>query len=127
MVMKICVFDVPALIVIGGICAYLYAKHLIEKNKDWYVFLIIFFSFIFWLNALLSNVGVISKPWFGILKVVYVHPSIGIFYVLSYPLWFSWGAERIFQIFGRTPEQEGVLWPFTIKERAKPFKPSWKE
>jgi len=124
--MKVGLLDVPFLIVIGGICAYLYAKHLIKRNKDWYVFLILFFTVIFWLDIILSNSGVIPKPWFGILGSVNLHPLIGTFYVLSYPLWFSWGAERVFQIFGRSPEEEGVLWPFTLKERGEPFKPSWK-
>jgi hypothetical protein len=124
--MKVGLLDVPFLIVIGGICASLYAKHLIKRNKDWYVFLILFFTVIFWLDIILSNSGVIPKPWFGILGSVNIHPLIGTFYVLSYPLWFSWGAERAFQIFGRSPEEEGVLWPFTLEEKGKPFKPSWK-
>ncbi len=123
--MKVGLLDVPLLIVIGGICAYIYAKHLINRNRDWYVFLILFFTLLFWLNILISNL-VASNPWFGIFGVAKVHPLIGTFYVLSYPLWFSWGAERIFQIFGRTPEEEGMLWPFTLRERGKPFKPSWK-
>lgn len=116
--MKVGLMDVPCLIVIGGICAYLYAKYLILRNKDWYVFLILIFTFLFWLKVILSNAGVLGGTK--------VHPAIGIFYVLSYPLWFSWGAERVFQIFGRSPEEEGALWPFTLKERAKPFKPSWR-
>lgn len=124
--MKLYLLDVPILIVIGFLSGYLYAKHLIKKNKDWYTFLISFFTILFWLNALLSNVKVIPSPWFIHSLVVNVHPLIGIFYVLSYPLWFAWGAERFYQLFGRSPEEEGALWPFTLKERAEPFKPSWK-
>lgn len=124
--MKVGILDVPIIIVTGGICAYLYAKYLILRNKDWYVFLILFFTFLFWINIVLSNTGVISSPWFGLFLTVDVHPALGIFYVLSYPLWFSWGAERAFQLFGRGPEEEGILWPFTLKEKGKPFKPSWK-
>lgn len=125
-VVKLYLLDIPVLIVAGSICGYLYSKVLIKRNKDWYAFLISGFSIIFWLNVLLSNTGVIS-PWFTSWMVKEVHPLFGIFYVLSYPLWFAWGAERSFQLFGHSPEEGGVLWPFTLKEKSEPFKPSWKE
>lgn len=123
--MKIFLFDVPILIFIGYIVGRMYAKRWYEKNRDIYVVLYVFFTGIFWLNILLSYLGIIF-PWIICQKYcVELNKFIGVFYVLSYPLWFGWGSQRAWDIWGRTPYQGGVMWLWGYKERAKPFKPSW--
>lgn len=125
--MKIFLFDVPLLILIGYISARIYAKKLYENHPDAYTILYLFFNILFWLNVILSYFGII-EPWF--LKSKYCveikNRVIGIFYVLSYPLWFSWGSQRAWDFWGRTPYQGGLGWFLGYKEREKPFKPAWK-
>lgn len=105
----------------------MYAKIWYEKNKDIYVVLYVFFAIIFWLNAVLSNTGII-QPWLLCEKYcTEVNKIIGVFYVLSYPLWFGWGTQRAWDIWGRTPYQGGVMWFLGYKERAKPFKTFWEK
>jgi hypothetical protein len=54
-----------------------------------------------------------------------VNGWIALFVVLAYPLWFVWGAERARVLFGRSPDQGGMLWPFSLKEKTRPFRPAW--
>lgn len=125
--MKIFLFDVPILIFLGYLIGVIYAKKLYEKNRDAYFFLYIFFVCIFWLNIILSYFGII-EPWVFCKKYcVEINKFIGLFYVLSYPLWFGWGTQRAWDTWGRTPQQGGVMWFIGYKERAKPFKPLFKK
>lgn len=123
--MKICLLDLPVIILIGFFFSWIYAKRLVEKNPDWYIFGYSFFILIFWLNALLSYLGVI-EPWFWGRFCVFIDIRIALFYLLAYPLWFSWGKERAYGFFGSTPQEGGLFWIFGFKERTKPFKPAWR-
>jgi hypothetical protein len=124
--MKIWIWDVPILFLLGAIAARMYGKWLVEKHPDFYVHSAIIINALFWLNALVSAFG--ASPWLGSVKHTVVVPGwIALFYVLSYPLWFHLGGERTLALFGRNPSQGGFLWPFTVKDRTKPFKAPWKQ
>lgn len=123
--MKICLLDLPVIILIGFFFSWIYAKRLVEKNPDWYIFGYSFFILIFWLNALLSYLGVI-EPWFWGKFCVFADKWIAFLYLLAYPLWFSWGTQRAYGFFGSTPQEGGLFWIFGFKERTKPFKPAWR-
>lgn len=118
-------YDVPVIIVLGYLLGWYYSKRGYEKN-EFYFFYMCLFTFLFWLNVLLSNITGM-KPWFiGGSHVGSVPVLIGVFYVFSYPLFYTWGT-RLFQYFwGSTPYQNGLSWPIGVEERARPFKPSWK-
>ncbi len=122
--MRIFILDVPIIIIVGLVSAYAYAKHLRERHPDAYVLMGLLVILICWLNVVLSNLGIIS-PWFTGRMVVPVNTTIGIFYVLSYPLWFIWGGERSLSLLGRSKAQGGLLWPITLKDTTAPFKPAW--
>jgi hypothetical protein len=123
--MPLCYLDVPLEIAIGFIVALIYSKRLKEKNPDWWIFLIIGVTAIFWLNALLTATG-IMQPWFGLLPAVQVPHRIGLFTVLSYPIWYNVSGQIAMDLFGHDRTEAGMVWPFTIRETSAPFKPSWK-
>ena len=122
--MKIWLWDVPFLIILGAIFARVHAKWLVTKHPDFFVHSATVLIAVFWLNALVCAMG--GWPWFGVEHVYFIPKGIGIFYVLSYPLWFMFGAERAFALLGRRPTQGGFLWPFTVKDRTRPFQSPWK-
>lgn len=124
--MNIPVFDAPLLLFLGIIWGYIYAKKLIEKYPDSHFFFRHILILIFFANIILSAAGVI-QPW-GMERgfAVGVNPWIGIFYVLSYPMWFWFGNEVFFLLWGKNPQEGGLTWPLTIKDTTRPFKPAWK-
>lgn len=124
--MFVSILDIPAITIIGFSSALVYKSKLIKKNKDWYVFLGIIFIAIFWTNSILSNIGIID-PWIISPLTTQVNTWIGLFYILSYPLWFMWGGTQSFRLFGRSPEQGGVLWLFRLGDPTEPFKPAWRD
>lgn len=122
--MMIWVWDVPILIVAGMILARVHAKWLVPKHPDFFVHAGFIVVGLFWLNGIAAALG--FSPWLGVENVVRVPGWIALFFVLSYPMWFIFGAERMFALFGRRPTQGGFMWPFSIKERTKPFSSRWK-
>jgi len=123
--MKLCLLDVPAAVVIGFVVALIYAKRLKAGNPDWWFFLIVGITAVFWLNAFLTVIGVM-EPWFGLLPAVDVNGWIAAFTVLSYPLWYNWSGQEAMYLFGHDRTQAGMLWPFSIKDNSDPFTPSWR-
>jgi len=123
--MSIWLWDVPLLIVIGMILARIHGKWLAIRHPDFFFHSAAVVIGLFWLNAILTAFGM--DPWLGAETTVEVPGWIALFYVLSYPMWFLFGAERVFATFGRRPTQGGFLWPFTIDETTKPFQPPWKD
>jgi len=123
--MEVCILDVPILVILGMLVGYVYSKKLLKKYPDSYFHISAILVALFWINALLSYLEVI-RPWIGGWVSTEVNIWIALIYVLSYPLWYLWGTERACQIWGRTPEQAGVLWPFRLKDKSEPFKPAWK-
>lgn len=127
-IVEIFVFDAPVLFVLGFALALVHAKKIRRRNPDFFVLMWHLFILTFWLNALLSGLGLIS-PWGGppIGYAPDVNTWIGVFYVLSYPFWFWYGGELAFGFFGRTPQQGGLIWLFTLRDRTEPFEPEWEE
>ncbi len=122
--MNLWIPDVPILIVAGMVLAYVHAKFMVDKHPDFLFHAGTIVIGLFWINALLSAVGLI-QPWGAECMLRPVSGYIALFYVLSYPLWFIWGCLRSLLAFGRTPRQGGLLWPFTLRETTKPFRPPW--
>lgn len=121
--MKIWFWDIPLLILFGAIIARIYARWLVVKHPDFFFHAMALTIVVFWLNALVSALG--GWPWFGVRHVYIIPKGIGLFTVLSYPLWLTFGAERTFALSGRRPTQGGFLWPFSVRDRTKPFRPPW--
>lgn len=115
--------DVPVLILLGAASAYTYKRRLHDRNRDWMVFLTATATAAFWLDAASSNL-LHMKPWL-VAPSADVPLAIGVFYVLSYPLWFKWSAGAIFLLLGRTPREGGLLWVFTVRDRTQEFEPAW--
>jgi hypothetical protein len=124
--MNVPVFDAPLLLLLGIVWGYIYAKKLVENHPDSHSFFRHILMLIFFLNIILSAIGVI-QPWgMGGRFAVVVNPWIGVFYVLSYPMWFWFGNEVFFLLWGKNPQEGGLTWLLTIKDTTKPFKPAWK-
>jgi hypothetical protein len=123
--MMIWVWDIPVLFVLGIIVARLHAKWLVVKHPDFFVHTGTIIIAVFWLNALVSALG--AHPWLGHVHALRpISRWLALFLVLSYPMWFHFGAERTFALLGRRPTQGGFLWPFSVKDRTKPFQSPWK-
>ncbi|NVM27537.1 MAG: hypothetical protein HWN65_01735 [Candidatus Helarchaeota archaeon] len=120
-------FSILLLIIIGMIVAWAYKRKLRQINKDASVllgFLIIglfwTFGILFYLNVL--NLGVAGRNlmWnfpfnLGIVPTPSLHPYAIILF-LSYPLWYLWGLERGYTLWGRRPYQEGTLFLFRMNK-----------
>jgi len=122
--MSLCILDIPVITVIGFVLALLYAKRWRWEHPDIYVTSAMVVTTLFWLNAVLCAFNVI-EPWGAGWLSTEVNGWIALFAVLAYPLWFGWGAERARALFGRSPDQGGFLWPFTLVEKTRPFRPAW--
>jgi len=124
--MQVSIYDAPAIMLIGYVFAIIHAKILLPKHPTAFFFFGVGVTLVFWLNILLTHWG-IMEPWGGLLPAAEVNPWVGVFYVLSLPMWLKWGAERAFQTQGRTPSQGGTRWVLGLKDKTKPFTPTWKE
>lgn len=124
--MRICLLDVPAMCVLGFVIGLLYAKRLKARNPDWLVFLVLIVTGVFWINALLSAVGM-AAPWLDLLPSAEVNVWIALFTVLSYPLWFIQTGRTAMLLFGHARTEGGVLWPFSLRETTDPFQSSEKK
>lgn len=120
--MIVSVYAVPAILVVGFLTAWVHKNWLYSRNKDSYVVLNTVFVVVFWLHAVYTATGGSMTP------TVEVGSSlVGALYVLSYPLWFKFGAERAFILFGRTPAQGGATWVMRIKDTTESFEANWKD
>lgn len=124
--MQVSILDVPLMIVGGALGAYFYQGWLRGRNKDWYFFIGSILVGIFWFNVLMSYLGFMD-PWYFAPLTVDINRWIWLFYVLSYPLWFMWGGNRMFLLVGRSPSQGGLIWLFTTEDRTEPFEPAWEQ
>lgn len=120
--MLVSVAAVPALIVAGFLTAWVHKNYLYRRNKDSYVVLATAFTLIFWLHAVYVALGAGVTPTTEVGSTV-----VATLYVLSYPLWFKFGAERAFVLFGRTPSQGGVTWVMRVKDTTEGFEPNWED
>ncbi len=120
-------FSIIILIILGMIVAYAYKKKLRQINKDASVllgFLImgLFWTFgiLFYLNILNLGVSGSDLMWnfpfnLGIAPASNLDPYAIVLF-LSYPLWYLWGLERGYTIWGRRPYQEGALYLFRMNK-----------
>ena len=116
--------DFLAVLILGFLSAFAHKKWLKKKNPDSYIFLNIVFVVLLWINAVAVALG--APVWIaGVFGPVQVPLSVGLPFILSYPLWFKWGAEKSFVLFGRGPEQGGILWVVTIRDSTENFEPNW--
>jgi len=125
------IIDIPALIVLGAVAAWIYKEKLRERNKDWFFFLGSAIILLFWLVGvalyfrLIPVLGVGDSRYFmwNAWWDLGINPSgagmhiLAVFLWLSYPLWFLWGARRGYFIFGREPGQGGLVWMLRLKDR----------
>lgn len=119
--MLVSVFAVPALLVLGFLTAWVHKNWLVRRNPDSYVVLNVVFVVVFWLHAVyVASGGAATTTEVG-------STLVGALYVLSYPLWFKYGAERAFVLFGRTPSQGGVTWVLRIHDDTESFEPNWED
>ncbi|MHA1264707.1 MAG: hypothetical protein ACTSRS_05650 [Candidatus Helarchaeota archaeon] len=120
-------FSTILLVVLGMLVAWAYKRKLRKINKDASVllgFLImgLFWTFgiLFYLNILNFGVSGQSLMWnFPFNLGIVPTPSLDLYAVLlflSYPLWYMWGLERGYQIWGRRPYQEGSLFLFRLNK-----------
>ncbi len=122
--MEISIIDVPLMVILGIISAYVYKNFLRERNPDWHIFLAMIFVGIFWLNSLITYLGFID-PWYLAPCTVNINRWIALFYVLSYPMWLGWGMERMFELIGRSPKEGGFLWTLKMGKDSETFDPPW--
>ncbi len=109
------------------IVAWAYKRKLRQINKDASVllgFLIIglfwIFGILFYLNILNFDVSGRELMWnfpfnLGIVPASNLNLYAVILF-LSYPLWYLWGLERGYQIWGRRSFQEGALFLFRMNK-----------
>lgn len=123
--MFVSVLDPILVAVVGGAVAFAYGSWLEPRNPDWYVALNVAFVLLFWLHGAAVALGL--PAWGGLAPAADVPTVLAVVTVLSLPLWFKWGAERIFVLFGRTPRQGGITWPLWMEDTTEPFEPDWDE
>jgi len=124
--MYINLLDVPVLVVISFAVALRDSKVWKKINPDIWYLASLGIILVFWLDALLVALGVLDRPWGLPFGAVPVNPWAALVIVLSYPLWYNWSTENALRFFGRTPQQEGLVWPFTTGDRSEPFEPAWR-
>ncbi|MFP4632800.1 MAG: hypothetical protein ACOCT0_02625 [Halobacteriota archaeon] len=120
--MDVSVAAVPLLLAAGFLTAWVHKNWLVRRNKDSYVVLNVAFVLAFWLHAVyVATAG-------GVTPTTEIESTlVAVVYVLSYPLWFKFGAERAFILFGRTPSQGGATWVLRIKDKTESFEPNWED
>ena len=117
------------LIFLGMIVAYSYKKKLRKINKDASVLIGFLIIGIFWSIGIFTYLDII-KIRFGTYasgrELMWNFPLyLGIVFTynlnldlyaalifLTYPLWYLWGMERAYQLWGRRPYQEGLMYIF---------------
>ena len=123
--MKICVLDVPVLFFAGMLIGWLHAKVWHRERKELFIVLLAVVVGVFWLNGFLSALGAV-EPW---LLGLFCRPAsrwIALFYFLSYGMWFYYGANTSWRLFGRAPDQGGFLGLLSSRDSTEPFAAPWK-
>jgi hypothetical protein len=125
--MNICIYDIPSLFVLGMILGRLDAKYWRLNSPMVYPFMAAAVYLLFTVDAVLAAVGVIGAPWGMSCPCCSEKVSIplGIILILSYPLWFAYGAELMRIFFGRRPYEGGLVWPLTLNDKTSKFPKPW--
>lgn len=122
--MLVGVIDVPVLVVLGALSALLYRETLRSRWASWYAILTGLSVVIVWLNVALGNLWP-TGLWPIETAVVSLPSIVGVPHVLSYPLWFRAAGESTFVLFGRRPDQGGLLWVFRLEDRTDVIRTPW--
>ena len=120
-------FSTIILVLLGMLVAYSYKKKLRQINKDASVLIGLLIIGLFWgigimiyLDILKIRLGSFGSGrelmWnFPLYLGIVLTNSLDLYAMLiflSYPLWYLWGMERAYQIWGRRHYQEGMLYIF---------------
>jgi hypothetical protein len=123
-------FSIILLVIMGMITAWAYKRKLRQINKDASVLLGYLYMGLFWTIGILCYLNVINFGAYGTGEEFMwnwpfnlgINPSAANFDLyavilfLSYPLWYLWGLERGYQIWGRRPYQEGAMFLFRMNK-----------
>jgi branched-subunit amino acid permease len=114
------------LVVLGIIVSWAYKRKLRQINKDASVLIGLLIIGLFWTFGILFYLNIFGTNGADLMwnfpfnlgiapdKANMVPYAIILF--LSYPLWYLWGLERGYQIWGRRTYQEGALFLFRMNK-----------
>lgn len=110
----------PILIVCGTIAAFVHQRWLARYNEDWFQVIALGTVGLFWASLLARTL--FGKGVWEIGLVSEVESSmLALFYALAYPFWFWLGGWVTFLLFGRRPDQGGLIWLYRIEDRTENF------
>lgn len=122
--MTVSPFSLPILLLTGIGCAILYQQWLVTRNEDWFIALGTLAIGVAWLHLLIAVVT--GQPPLHLVPIHHPETSVqSVFYALSYPFWFRIGAQIVFLLVGRRPEEGGILWLYRIEDTTEDFDASW--
>ncbi len=123
------VFSIIILLLLSMITAWAYKRKLRQINKDASVLLGFLYMGLFWTIGILCYLNFLNFGGFTGEELMWNWPfNFGIdpstanldvyaaLMFLSYPLWYLWGLERGYQIWGRRHYQEGALFLFRLNK-----------
>lgn len=114
------VYDVPVLIMLGLFTAVIYRRYSYNHDRYWDVGFTFIVTGIWWLKVLLASFDILSSTLLGIGGIT-VAPAIGIPFVISYVFWYRFALEIGYVLFGRKPDEGGILWAFRLSDRTHPI------
>lgn len=114
--------DAPIAIALGAAIAVVY-KYRLSHNPDLFV-LAHLLVVILWANLLIGWI-LTGTPLVAAWTVQTESTLLAVMYPLSYPLWFHYSAKLCFMLIGRRPDQGGLVWLYTVRDRTQPFEPPW--
>ncbi len=123
-------FSIILLVILAFFMSWAYKRKLRQINRDASVLFGFLFMALFWIFGILCYLNIINFGAYGTGEQMMwnfpfnfgIDPSIAnldwyaAFLFLSYPLWYLWGLERGYQIFGRRRYQEGALFLFRLNK-----------
>lgn len=122
--MLVSIIDVVLAVTAGPFIAILYKWKLHRRSENWYLFTTLLVVGLLWIKAASLNFLINDAAYLDSL-IWSVPMSVGIVYVLGYPLWIRATSELTFIIVGRRSDQGGLIWVFRLSDRTSPIRPSW--
>ncbi|MWG36124.1 hypothetical protein [Halomarina oriensis] len=119
------VWDVPLLVVSGAVAAFVHRRSLRRERRNAFALLSVLVVALVWANAVVANASSVSYWAVGV-PTTNVPTALGVVYLLAYPLWCKAAGEATFVVFGRSAEQGGLLWVFTLVDWTASIPPSWR-
>lgn len=122
---RVGLIDVPGLVVTGLVSAIIYRRYLFERGRYWDLGLAAIFIGVFWTNVILLTFVNAYSAVFGALSIE-LPTATGILYIAAYVLWYRTALETGFVLFGRQPDQGGILWAFRLSDRTRPIRSTFR-